>query len=784
MQDLQPGTILNNRYRIIERLGEGGFAVVYAAQDQELNRKLALKFLKLSERLNKPDTQRLLLEARALAELKHPNIILVYSLDLLTDGQPFIVMEYLEGKPLSKLITEKRKFSALEAKSIVLQICRGLSYAHEKSIIHRDLSPANIFICHEANDCQVKILDFGLAKFLSESDSLTKTGLVLGNPPYMSPEQSRGNKASCLSDIYSFGLVCYELYAGHNAFDSSSTIGYLYLQQSEYPKDPNLELADKDEQERVKAIILRCIQKEPERRFQSVLELKAAIETRMSPKQILKGLSASDIPWKFEHKKAPKKLNKLAAISVLLFLALFAIVFQEQCICAAARIIPLLPANTANSWAQKIAPYLISRKKSNSAIELYQSILNGNAETMNLQSYESSCLALASLLLARGQRKEAISSLHSSWQHILENASPEFASDFIDRYSILMEKQVKRAKPAIEELTLQASMLNYLLGRNSLNEIRLRGSFDSLLKDSLDYAKTAALPQDCACPSLAVLKSLRMAISTPGFILKRHEQHYLSELFFYCAPKREFKESGLLESTLANPGVSGEYREEFEYMQFNTFGPDRRAEAGKNLIKKPMTKGRKTMILGTLARDAMNTKTYKLALKYLEMQKTIDPYPTDNELERIECLLGLGNGSRVQDIFKEMNEKCRANLKKELKLGKSSLDERMEVYRDLVMSTAGGYVKPYLDPKSISSDTCQTIACGVLLGRYPETIQLMNQLIIWCRNEPRILIDGGRNSYCINVALGALNTESSPLEQKVRAEIRDGLLELQKYTVK
>jgi len=216
-------------YRIIKKLGEGGMGEVYLAEDLELDRKVALKFLPPQFTANPDFKARFRREAKAAAALNHPNIVTIYEVGEY-QNHSYIAMEYVEGESLGDLISRQR-VAVGEAVDIALQICAGLGKAHRAGIVHRDIKPANILIDKEA---QIKIVDFGLAK-LEDSTKLTQAGTTMGTPHYMSPEQVRGDKLDQRSDIFSVGVVLYELLTGELAFRGEQQLAVLYSITHENP---------------------------------------------------------------------------------------------------------------------------------------------------------------------------------------------------------------------------------------------------------------------------------------------------------------------------------------------------------------------------------------------------------------------------------------------------------------------------------------------------------------------------------------------------------------------
>jgi len=213
VKDLTGETI--SHYRIVEAVGRGGMGVVYKAEDTRLKRTVALKFLPPELTRDPEAKERFVHEAQAASALQHNNICVVHDIDETDDGQMFISMEYLEGETLKKRIG-RGPLKIEEAIDIAIQIARGLTKAHEHGIIHRDIKPANIMV---TTDGVAKIVDFGLAK-LSGWTILTKTGSTLGTAAYMSPEQARGEALDHRTDIWSLGVVLYEMLIGKRPFEA------------------------------------------------------------------------------------------------------------------------------------------------------------------------------------------------------------------------------------------------------------------------------------------------------------------------------------------------------------------------------------------------------------------------------------------------------------------------------------------------------------------------------------------------------------------------------------
>ncbi len=251
-----------SHYTIMEKLGSGGMGVVFKAVDQKLDRIVALKFLPPSYSFDEDIKKRFIQEAKVVSKLQHNNICTIHEINETEEGQLFICMDYYEGKSLKEKLEEKGNLELNEALDITIQICEGLKNAHEKNIVHRDIKPANIFI---TNDGIVKILDFGLAKIKGESQ-LTKTGSAVGTTAYMSPEQAKGENIDHRTDIWSLGVVFYEMISGKLPFKGEYDQAMIYSILTKTPEELNTA-------KKIKKFINRCLQKKPANRYQSIDEI-------------------------------------------------------------------------------------------------------------------------------------------------------------------------------------------------------------------------------------------------------------------------------------------------------------------------------------------------------------------------------------------------------------------------------------------------------------------------------------------------------------------------------
>ncbi len=254
------------QYRILSKAGEGGMGVVLRAQDTRLGRDVALKFLTRIGPVDSGEAERLRLEARSLAALNHANIVTIFDIDE-EDGVPFLVLEWVSGTALDHA-SYSRPWGEGEFLRIALPVTEALAAAHTRKIVHRDLKRANVLL---ADDGGVKLVDFGLAKFRDAQLQLTKTATVIGTAPCMSPEQASGSEVGAASDVFSFGVLAYELLTGRLPFEGESLPAVLFA----IVHTPHVPLAARrgDLSPEVTALVERCLQKRPEHRYANGAEL-------------------------------------------------------------------------------------------------------------------------------------------------------------------------------------------------------------------------------------------------------------------------------------------------------------------------------------------------------------------------------------------------------------------------------------------------------------------------------------------------------------------------------
>jgi len=268
---LQAGTVLGGRYEILQQLGEGGMGAVYKVRDRELERVIALKVIR-PELAQMPEVlSRFKQELIIARKVTHKNVSRIYDLAE-ADGVKFITMEFIEGRSLSSLLQEKGKLAPKQAAGVIVQVCRALEAAHSEGVIHRDLKPQNIML--DVHD-RVIVMDFGIARSV-EIGSMTQTGVVLGTPAYMSPEQAVGEELDSRSDLFTVGIIFYELLTGSSPYKAETALESLYKRTIEQVRPP-IEIAPKIPQP-LSDIDVRCMEIDKNKRYSSAAEIISDLE--------------------------------------------------------------------------------------------------------------------------------------------------------------------------------------------------------------------------------------------------------------------------------------------------------------------------------------------------------------------------------------------------------------------------------------------------------------------------------------------------------------------------
>jgi eukaryotic-like serine/threonine-protein kinase len=289
------GLVLDGKYRLDSFLTSGGMGAVFRATHVMLGKAVAVKLIK-GDLVTSPETaRRFQREARAATSLSHPGIVAVYDLGQTDDGTLYIAMELVEGQSLKDEIGIHGRIDPARIVHLLRQVASALAMAHRHHIIHRDLKPQNVMLTRDSDGQEVaKLLDFGIAKTLDVAQSqLTAAGFVLGTPHYMSPEQAIGKEVDARTDIYSLGVVMYEMLIGEVPFTAPSTSGILVKHMTELPAPPSRRRPDILVPAHLETIVLRCLEKEPDRRYQTADEFAVALDAESLPPPGPRGVAAA-----------------------------------------------------------------------------------------------------------------------------------------------------------------------------------------------------------------------------------------------------------------------------------------------------------------------------------------------------------------------------------------------------------------------------------------------------------------------------------------------------------
>jgi serine/threonine-protein kinase len=264
--------LLNNRYQLLEERGKGGMAFVYHARDLMLERDVAIKVLREDYSKNQVFQDRFRQEARAAANLSHPNIVMVHDFGL-DQGKLFIVMEFVPGMDLKTMIQQKGRFTSDEVLHLIIQACAGIGYAHRAGLVHCDVKPQNLLIMP---DLRLKVTDFGIARALSTIQPGEQLDQVWGSPQYFSPEQAAGLAPSPASDVYSLGVIMYEMLTGSPPFVAASATGLAQQHVEKVPPDLSSLLPAGSPV--LEQVILKVLSKEPSLRYRTADQLGRVLQ--------------------------------------------------------------------------------------------------------------------------------------------------------------------------------------------------------------------------------------------------------------------------------------------------------------------------------------------------------------------------------------------------------------------------------------------------------------------------------------------------------------------------
>lgn len=328
--------LIAGRYRVLKTLGSGGMGVVYHAVDTALNKEVAVKTLR-GVPLNPNQILRFQQEAVALSNLKHPSIVEVLIFGLTDENLPYLVMNYVEGTSLAKLIESRGYIPAYKSVNLFIELCDGLSHAHRHGVLHRDLKPANVMV-NDPDSLHPKpiVVDFGIARVEGSSQSLTRPGAIIGTPAYMSPEQLKGLEVDARSDVYSVGCMMYETLTGVRLFQGENELETMSKKlEGEFPRLCEA-LPDLDFPEALEMIVAKSIAERPDDRYQSIDDLKSALLSLKAGelttdvgKQKVSLLSKIAPSSRKSSKKSRKKTAVIVSVVLLLGIAVSTPLFHR-----------------------------------------------------------------------------------------------------------------------------------------------------------------------------------------------------------------------------------------------------------------------------------------------------------------------------------------------------------------------------------------------------------------------------------------------------------------------
>ncbi len=316
---LSQGTVFANRYMVIEELGQGGMGKVYRVKDQKINEEVALKLIRPEIAMDKKTIERFSNELKIARKITHKNVCRMYDINEEKDTH-YITMEYVPGEDLKSFIRRSGQLGISATIKIVIQICEGLAEAHHLGIVHRDLKPQNIIINEEGN---ASILDFGIARSLKDS-GLTQTGSIMGTPHYMSPEQIEDGSVDQRSDIYSLGIILYEMLTGDLPFKGDTAISIGIKKKTEVPKDPRI--LNPQILESLSLLILKCMDRDRKSRYQTIESVSEDLKTIQSELSTTVSLKSSAFKkkkfWPIPKNKFLWIAAAVAATAFVIFMAL------------------------------------------------------------------------------------------------------------------------------------------------------------------------------------------------------------------------------------------------------------------------------------------------------------------------------------------------------------------------------------------------------------------------------------------------------------------------------
>lgn len=469
--DLMPVTddaivqmVVAGKYRIGELIGTGGWSKVYRAFHTQLDRIVAFKLLRAdlvasAERIKRFDS-----EAKLASNLSHPNICTVYDCGILDTGQPYLILEYIQGRSLMRVLQDEGSIEPARTVHLLKQIAIALEAAHERGIVHRDLKPGNVMIVENAGEETVKIIDFGLAKAFAAEDreQLTNTGATIGTPCYMSPEQVRGEQLDARSDMYSFGCMAYEMLTGRKPVEGNSVFETM---QGHLDKEPRpMRHPERDIPQPLQDLTMRCMQKHRDDRYQTMADVERALDSYQKFGRL--GDDANWLGW--------RRRNPLGAIYAKLRRKSRGTAYGAAktwkpsglALLAAAAILPLLvmafaPSlfNQSPAKSPEMIEFLNLQKSASPAVaeaagkKLFDELKSQHKES--LPEFKELCDEMERNLRGQGRQYEAIPYIEAGFSAQKAAAAPgsdQYIKAYEDVSNRLISIDHRNAAPYVDEL--------------------------------------------------------------------------------------------------------------------------------------------------------------------------------------------------------------------------------------------------------------------------------------------------------------------------------------------
>jgi len=377
LNDPRIGMVVGRHYEILSRIGEGGMSVVYKARHQLLNKIVAIKVLKPILAVDQIKLARFQQEAMSVYRLDHPNIIRVYHFEM-PKHEPFLVMDYLDGKPLSEIIASHGRLPLERCVGIFSQVCSGMQHAHESGVIHRDIKPSNIIVSTDEKGVDfIKIVDFGIAKvsdweIVGGIQGVTQAGEVFGSPLYMSPEQCTAKHIDARTDIYSAACVMYECLTGEPPLLGATALDTMQMHVFDVADNVSAHVPDLPNAARVDAVMFKALAKHPDRRYQSMAEFQHDLDSLVEKKPPPSILAEAKTQIEIYHRKKDAKKSRLHPISVGLIT-----LCTIMCVVSAALIFQFFNSAQVTDWprANITAQKLFDQGKLSEAQSLFEKAL-------------------------------------------------------------------------------------------------------------------------------------------------------------------------------------------------------------------------------------------------------------------------------------------------------------------------------------------------------------------------------------------------------------------------